>query len=230
MLSFALKRSMPIGIAVRAPVWVWHGELDHIVGPAHARWLSAVLPNSRLVLYPEGGTCCRCGTGTRSSPRSSPRSWPRPASGCTPVRSTPPGHGRRRVGPSAVTCWLGGRHRRPSVQSPSGSGWMSWWSHPCPESAGTAPAPLRFRYGNGPAASVGTQGSRDHDLQLRCRSRPVTISRSRLVPAGYGGPAAGTAALSAKGILIPRSVAGRVDNEEVHRSLQGTAGATSANL
>jgi pimeloyl-ACP methyl ester carboxylesterase len=50
--------SLPWGFGlsdVRVPVSVWHGELDHIVGPEHARWLSAVLPNSRLVLYPEEG-------------------------------------------------------------------------------------------------------------------------------------------------------------------------------
>jgi pimeloyl-ACP methyl ester carboxylesterase len=50
--------SLPWGFAfadVRVPVVVWHGELDHLVGPAHARYLSAVLANSRLVLYPQDG-------------------------------------------------------------------------------------------------------------------------------------------------------------------------------
>ena len=34
---------------------VWHGELDHLVGPAHAHYLSAVLPDATLVLDPEDG-------------------------------------------------------------------------------------------------------------------------------------------------------------------------------
>ena len=37
------------------PVVVWHGELDHLVRPAHAHYFSAVLPNARLVLYPQDG-------------------------------------------------------------------------------------------------------------------------------------------------------------------------------
>jgi pimeloyl-ACP methyl ester carboxylesterase len=50
--------SLPWGFAfadVRVPVAVWHGELDHLVGPAHAHYLSAVLPNATLVLYPQDG-------------------------------------------------------------------------------------------------------------------------------------------------------------------------------
>ena len=34
---------------------VWHGELDHLVRPAQAHYLSAVLPNATLVLYPQDG-------------------------------------------------------------------------------------------------------------------------------------------------------------------------------
>jgi pimeloyl-ACP methyl ester carboxylesterase len=50
--------SLPWGFAfadVKVPVSVWHGELDHLVEPAHPHYLSAVLPNSTLVLYPEDG-------------------------------------------------------------------------------------------------------------------------------------------------------------------------------
>jgi pimeloyl-ACP methyl ester carboxylesterase len=50
--------SLPWGFAfadVKVPVVVWHGELDHLVGPAHAHYFSAVLPNSTLVLYPQEG-------------------------------------------------------------------------------------------------------------------------------------------------------------------------------
>ena len=50
--------SLPWGFAfadIRVPVAVWHGELDHLVGPAHAHYLSAVLPNATLVLYPADG-------------------------------------------------------------------------------------------------------------------------------------------------------------------------------
>ena len=50
--------SLPWGFdlaEVQMPVVVCHGELDHLVGPAHAHYLSAVLPNSRLVLYPADG-------------------------------------------------------------------------------------------------------------------------------------------------------------------------------
>jgi hypothetical protein len=49
--------SLPWGFAfadVRVPVVVWHGELDHLVRPAQAHFLSAVLPNATLVLYPPG--------------------------------------------------------------------------------------------------------------------------------------------------------------------------------
>jgi pimeloyl-ACP methyl ester carboxylesterase len=50
--------SLPWGFAfadLKLPVVVWHGELDHLVRPAPANYLSAVLPNSRLVLYPQDG-------------------------------------------------------------------------------------------------------------------------------------------------------------------------------
>jgi pimeloyl-ACP methyl ester carboxylesterase len=50
--------SLPWGVAfaeVKVPVTVWHGELDHLVRPAHARYLSAMLPNATLVLYPQDG-------------------------------------------------------------------------------------------------------------------------------------------------------------------------------
>jgi pimeloyl-ACP methyl ester carboxylesterase len=50
--------SLPWGFTfadIRVPVAVWHGELDHLVGPAHAHYLSAVLPNATLVLYPADG-------------------------------------------------------------------------------------------------------------------------------------------------------------------------------
>jgi pimeloyl-ACP methyl ester carboxylesterase len=50
--------SLPWGFALAdltLPVWVWHGELDHLVGPAHAHWFSAVLSNATLVLYPAEG-------------------------------------------------------------------------------------------------------------------------------------------------------------------------------
>ena len=50
--------SLPWGFAfadVSVPVVVWHGELDHLVRPAQAHYLSAVLPNATLVLYPADG-------------------------------------------------------------------------------------------------------------------------------------------------------------------------------
>ena len=50
--------SLPWGFALadlKVPVWVWQGELDHLVGPAHAHWFSAVLPNATLVLSPADG-------------------------------------------------------------------------------------------------------------------------------------------------------------------------------
>jgi pimeloyl-ACP methyl ester carboxylesterase len=50
--------SLPWGFAladVTAPVTVWHGELDDLVRPAHARYLAAVLPHARLVLFPQDG-------------------------------------------------------------------------------------------------------------------------------------------------------------------------------
>ena len=53
-----IAQSLPWGFAfadLKLPVVVWHGELDHLVRPAHAHYLSAVLPNSRLVLYPQDG-------------------------------------------------------------------------------------------------------------------------------------------------------------------------------
>jgi pimeloyl-ACP methyl ester carboxylesterase len=51
-------QSLPWGFAfadLKLPVVVWHGELDHLVRLAQAHYLSAVLPNSRLVLYPQDG-------------------------------------------------------------------------------------------------------------------------------------------------------------------------------
>jgi pimeloyl-ACP methyl ester carboxylesterase len=52
----ALSRPWGFALADLAlPVWVWHGELDRVVGPAHAHWFSAVLPNATLVLYPAEG-------------------------------------------------------------------------------------------------------------------------------------------------------------------------------
>ena len=50
--------SLPWGFALadlNAPVSVWHGQLDHLVGPAHAHYFSAVLPNATLVLYQQEG-------------------------------------------------------------------------------------------------------------------------------------------------------------------------------
>jgi pimeloyl-ACP methyl ester carboxylesterase len=50
--------SLPWGFTfadVTVPVSVWQGELDHLVGPAHAHYFSAVLPNATLVLYPQDG-------------------------------------------------------------------------------------------------------------------------------------------------------------------------------
>ena len=53
-----IAQSLPWGFAMadlKLPAWVWHGELDHLVRPAHAHFLSAVLPNATLVLYPADG-------------------------------------------------------------------------------------------------------------------------------------------------------------------------------
>jgi pimeloyl-ACP methyl ester carboxylesterase len=53
-----IARSRPWGFAfteVQMPAWVWQGELDHLVRPAHAHFLSAVLPNATPVLYPADG-------------------------------------------------------------------------------------------------------------------------------------------------------------------------------
>jgi pimeloyl-ACP methyl ester carboxylesterase len=50
--------SLPWGFPLtdlKMPVVVCHGELDHLVGPAHAHHFSAVLPNTTLVLYPHDG-------------------------------------------------------------------------------------------------------------------------------------------------------------------------------
>jgi pimeloyl-ACP methyl ester carboxylesterase len=50
--------SLPWGFdlaEVTVPVVVWHGELDDMVRPAHGRFFSTVLPNARLVLYPQEG-------------------------------------------------------------------------------------------------------------------------------------------------------------------------------
>jgi pimeloyl-ACP methyl ester carboxylesterase len=52
----ALSRPWEFTFAdVKAPVVVWQGELDHLVGPAHAHYFSAVLPKATLVLYPQEG-------------------------------------------------------------------------------------------------------------------------------------------------------------------------------
>jgi pimeloyl-ACP methyl ester carboxylesterase len=53
-----IASSLPWGFAlteVQVPAVVWHGELDHLVGPGHARYLSGALPSSRLVLCPADG-------------------------------------------------------------------------------------------------------------------------------------------------------------------------------
>ena len=53
-----IAQSLPWGFALadlEIPVMVWHGQLDHLVRSAHAHYLSAVLPNSSLVLYPQDG-------------------------------------------------------------------------------------------------------------------------------------------------------------------------------
>jgi pimeloyl-ACP methyl ester carboxylesterase len=53
-----IARCRPWGFALadlKLPAWVWGGELDHLVRPAHAHYLSAVLPNATLVLYPADG-------------------------------------------------------------------------------------------------------------------------------------------------------------------------------
>ena len=58
LVADCIAPSLPWGFAfadLKLPVVVWHGELDHLVRPAHANYLSAVLPNSRLVLYPQDG-------------------------------------------------------------------------------------------------------------------------------------------------------------------------------
>jgi pimeloyl-ACP methyl ester carboxylesterase len=50
--------SLPWGFdlaEVTAPAVVWHGELDHLVGAGHARYLSSALPSARLVRYPDDG-------------------------------------------------------------------------------------------------------------------------------------------------------------------------------
>jgi pimeloyl-ACP methyl ester carboxylesterase len=53
-----IAQSLPWGFAfadLKPPVVVRHGELDHLVRPAQAHYLSAVLPNATLVLYPQDG-------------------------------------------------------------------------------------------------------------------------------------------------------------------------------
>jgi pimeloyl-ACP methyl ester carboxylesterase len=47
--------SLPALAELELPVVVWHGELDHLVRSGHARFLSTVLPNATLVLYPQDG-------------------------------------------------------------------------------------------------------------------------------------------------------------------------------
>ncbi|KJK11224.1 hypothetical protein UB45_14800 [Terrabacter sp. 28] len=41
--------------AVRAPVTLWYGDHDRVVGLEHARWLHAHLPTSRLVVHEGAG-------------------------------------------------------------------------------------------------------------------------------------------------------------------------------
>jgi pimeloyl-ACP methyl ester carboxylesterase len=41
--------------AVRAPVWLWHGEADSTSPPAMARWLAASLPKCRAQFVPSRG-------------------------------------------------------------------------------------------------------------------------------------------------------------------------------
>ena len=53
-----IAQCLPWGFALadlKLPAWVWQGELDHLVRPAQAHYLSAVLPNATLVLYPQDG-------------------------------------------------------------------------------------------------------------------------------------------------------------------------------
>ena len=37
------------------PVWLWQGEEDVLVPPAHASYLAAHVPRARLELVPEAG-------------------------------------------------------------------------------------------------------------------------------------------------------------------------------
>ena len=53
-IALSLPWGFPLA-EVKVPVVVCQGELDHLVDPAHAHYFSAVLPNSRLVLYPQDG-------------------------------------------------------------------------------------------------------------------------------------------------------------------------------
>jgi pimeloyl-ACP methyl ester carboxylesterase len=53
-----IAQCLPWGFALadlKLPAWVWQGELDHLVRPAQAHYLSAVLPNATLLLYPADG-------------------------------------------------------------------------------------------------------------------------------------------------------------------------------
>ena len=53
-----IAQCRPWGFALadlKLPAWVWGGELDHLVRPAQAHYLSAALPNATLVLYPADG-------------------------------------------------------------------------------------------------------------------------------------------------------------------------------
>jgi pimeloyl-ACP methyl ester carboxylesterase len=53
-----IAQCLPWGFALtdlKLPVVVWQGELDHLVRPAQAHYLSAMLPNATLVLYPADG-------------------------------------------------------------------------------------------------------------------------------------------------------------------------------
>ena len=74
-----IAQSLPWGFAfaeLKLPVAVWHGELDHLVRPAHAHYLSAVLPTPGWCCTPRTGICCCYSTGMPFSPRS--QQEPRP--------------------------------------------------------------------------------------------------------------------------------------------------------
>ena len=53
-LAFSCGWDIDLG-AVRAPVHLWYGDRDHVVGLDHGRWLHAHLPTSRLVVHEGAG-------------------------------------------------------------------------------------------------------------------------------------------------------------------------------